>query len=35
MVLSLRQAAEDVRASLETERKQVEGGLPFVCLFAC
>jgi chromosome segregation ATPase len=34
-ILNLRQAAEDTRASLETERKQVEGGLPFVCLFAC
>jgi hypothetical protein len=34
-VLSLRQVAEDARASLETERKQVEGDLPFLCLFAC
>jgi outer membrane protein TolC len=34
-VLNLRQVAEDARASLEAERKQVEGGLFFVCLFAC
>jgi DNA repair exonuclease SbcCD ATPase subunit len=34
-VLNLWQAAEDARASLEAERKQVEGGLSFVCLFAC
>jgi hypothetical protein len=35
MVLNLRQVAEDACASLEAERKQVEGGLSFVCLFAC
>jgi septal ring factor EnvC (AmiA/AmiB activator) len=35
MVLNLRQMAEDACASLEAERKQVEGGLSFVCLFAC
>jgi predicted nucleic acid-binding Zn-ribbon protein len=34
-VLNLRQAAEDACASLEAERKQVEGGLSFVCLFPC
>jgi hypothetical protein len=34
-VLHLRQVAEDARASLEAERKQVEGGLPFACLFTC
>jgi hypothetical protein len=34
-VLNLRQAAEDARASLEAERKQVEGGLSFACLLAC
>jgi hypothetical protein len=32
-VLNLRLVAEDARASLEAERKQVEGGLPFTCLF--
>jgi hypothetical protein len=31
-VLNLRQAAEDARASLETEKKQVEGESPFTCL---
>jgi hypothetical protein len=35
MVLNLRQAAEDARASLDAERNQVEGGLSFVCLLAC
>jgi predicted nucleic acid-binding Zn-ribbon protein len=34
-ILNLRQAAEDVHASLEAERKQVEGGLSLVCLLAC
>jgi hypothetical protein len=35
MVLNLRQAAEDARASLEAERKQVESVLSFVCILAC
>jgi hypothetical protein len=35
MVLNLRQMSEDARASLEVERKQVEGGLSSICLFAC
>jgi hypothetical protein len=34
-VLNLRQVAEDVRASLEAEKKQVDGGLPFACFFTC
>jgi predicted nucleic acid-binding Zn-ribbon protein len=34
-VLNLWQATEDACASLETEKKQVEGGLSFVCLLAC
>jgi chromosome segregation ATPase len=34
-VLNLLQAAEDTRASLEAERKEVEGGLSFACLLAC
>jgi hypothetical protein len=34
MVLNLRQVAEDARASLEAERKQVEGEICFVCLLA-
>jgi chromosome segregation ATPase len=33
-VLNLRQVAEDTRASLKAERKQVEGELSFVCLLA-
>jgi outer membrane protein TolC len=34
-VLNMRQVAEDAHASLEAEKKQVEGGLPFACLFSC
>jgi hypothetical protein len=32
-ILELRRMAKTARASLETERKQVEGELPFACLF--
>jgi outer membrane protein TolC len=34
-VLNMRQVAEDAHASLEAEKNQVEGGLPFACLFSC
>jgi hypothetical protein len=34
-ILNLRRAAEDVHASLEVERKQVEGVLSFVYLLTC